>query len=106
LGCWSAGIINFLFQLCIVCGILVAQVVAYEVRSLQYGWRLVMGLASGPGLLFTIGVLLLPETPHWLLQAGRDEEAHRVLAHVRSTENIDEEVRVLLKVADSAGSAC
>lgn len=77
-----------------------ARVVAYEVQSLQYGWRLVLGLAGLPGLLFTIGFLLLPETPHWLLQAGRDEEAKRVLANVRGTQNIDEEVRVLLQVAE------
>ena len=37
-----------------------------------------------PALLLFLGTLALPDTPNSLLERGREEEAHRVLARVRA----------------------
>jgi MFS transporter, SP family, xylose:H+ symportor len=37
------------------------------------------GLGFIPSFFFVIGVLWLPESPRWLLKAGREDEAHKVL---------------------------
>lgn len=82
-------------QLTIVIGILLAQVLNwYLVRDLpanatdafikdswfgQQGWRWMFGLTAVPALLFFIGLFLVPESPRWLAQSGRMEEARKVL---------------------------
>ncbi len=40
--------------------------------------------AAAPALLLFLGTLALPDTPNSLLERGREEEAHRVLARVRA----------------------
>ena len=37
-----------------------------------------------PALLLFLGSLALPDTPNSLLERGHEEEAHRVLARVRT----------------------
>ncbi|XP_072526538.1 solute carrier family 2 member 13b isoform X2 [Salminus brasiliensis] len=55
------------------------------------GWRYIMGLSSVPAVLQFVGFLFLPESPRWLLQKGRSQQARKVLTHIRATENVDEE---------------
>lgn len=50
------------------------------------GWRLSLAGAAAPALLLFLGSLALPDTPNSLLERGREEEAHRVLARVRTKE--------------------
>ena len=52
--------------------------------SLARGWRLSLAGAAAPALLLFLGSLALPDTPNSLLERGREEEAHRVLARVRT----------------------
>ncbi len=40
--------------------------------------------AAAPALLLFLGTLALPDTPNSLLERGREDEAHRVLARVRA----------------------
>jgi len=97
-------------QLTIVVGILVAQLVNWWlVRDLgasiesalgpnatalakdefirnswfgQSGWRWMFGLTSLPSLLFFAGMLLVPESPRWLLQRGRTPDARTTLTRI------------------------
>ena len=48
------------------------------------GWRLSLAGAAAPALLLFLGSLALPDTPNSLLERGREAEAHRVLARVRT----------------------
>uniref|UniRef100_A0A669D1W5 Proton myo-inositol cotransporter n=1 Tax=Oreochromis niloticus TaxID=8128 RepID=A0A669D1W5_ORENI len=57
----------------------------------QDGWRYMLGLSSLPSVLQFFGFIFLPESPRWLLQKGRSQEARQVLSQIRGGQNIDEE---------------
>ena len=50
-----------------------------------------LGLSIVPAVLQFIGFFFLPESPRWLLQKGRSQEARRVLSRIRGGRNADEE---------------
>lgn len=50
------------------------------------------GLAAIPAGLLFVGMLFQPESPHWLISSGREEEGRRVLGRYREADEIDEEV--------------
>jgi sugar porter (SP) family MFS transporter len=67
-------------QLTIVIGILVTSLVNYTLRnSGDDAWRWMFGLGFIPSFLFFIGALWLPESPRWLVKAGKDAKAGMVL---------------------------
>jgi sugar porter (SP) family MFS transporter len=41
-----------------------------------------LGLAAIPGMLLAVGMLLMPESPRWLVRRGRRAEAQAVLARI------------------------
>ena len=67
-------------QLTIVIGILVTNLVNYTLAdSGPEAWRWMFGLGVIPSALFLAGVIWLPESPRWLVKAGKDDEAKAVL---------------------------
>lgn len=67
-------------QLTIVFGILITNLVNYMLAdSGPDAWRWMFGLGAVPSILFFLGVLWLPESPRWLVKAGRQEQAKKVL---------------------------
>ncbi|RYY53255.1 MAG: MFS transporter [Chitinophagaceae bacterium] len=70
-------------QLTVVIGILITNLVNYFLADNgPDAWRWMFGLGFIPSALFFAGVFWLPESPRWLLKAGRDEQAAKVLAKV------------------------
>ncbi len=70
-------------QLTIVIGILITNLVNYSLRnSGTEAWRWMFGLGVIPSTLFVIGVLWLPESPRWLLQAGKRDKAQKILSKI------------------------
>ncbi|XP_024911734.1 proton myo-inositol cotransporter-like isoform X2 [Cynoglossus semilaevis] len=55
------------------------------------GWRYMLGLSCLPAVLQFVGFLFLPESPRWLLQKGRSQEAQQVLSQIRGGQNVDDE---------------
>jgi sugar porter (SP) family MFS transporter len=67
-------------QLTIVIGILITNLVNYSLSN--YGddaWRWMFGLGVVPSTLFFLGSLGLPESPRWLIKAGKKEQALTIL---------------------------
>ena len=85
---WTVSI----FQLAITVGILLAYVVDYAFAASQ-GWRWMLGLAVVPAAIFAIGMILLPESPRWLVKNGHREEARKVLGRIRTSAAADAEMK-------------
>ena len=70
------------FQLSIVIGILAAYLsnaligMSSDAPEL---WRVKLGVAAAPACLFIMLLLLIPDSPRWLLQQGRAEEARAAI---------------------------
>ncbi|KAJ1924836.1 hypothetical protein IWQ60_004945 [Tieghemiomyces parasiticus] len=47
-------------------------------------WRIPFGLQMVPAVLLIIGILLMPFSPRWLVDHGKDAQALQVLARLRS----------------------
>lgn len=77
----ARGRLVSLNQMAIVTGILAAYVVSWFLAGEELSsWRWMFASAAFPSLLFLVALLLVPESPRWLIQNGRIEEALRVLA--------------------------
>lgn len=89
------GAIVSLNQLCITVGILVSYLVGFALASFPHGWRWMLGLGALPGVILTVGMLILPESPRWLAGHGRTEDAGDVLQRLRGTADVSEELGIL-----------
>lgn len=71
----SRGRLVALFQFNIVLGILIAYVANYLLRDIggDDAWRWMLGWVTVPSLLFALAVLVIPESPRWLLVKKGDE---------------------------------
>ena len=70
-------------QLTIVIGILFTNLINYSLRNIGGdAWRWMFGLGFIPSALFFIGALWLPESPRWLVKAGKEAIASRILAKI------------------------
>lgn len=46
------------------------------------GWRWMFGVTAVPSVLFLLGMLIVPESPRWLVKNGHPEKATRILAKI------------------------
>jgi sugar porter (SP) family MFS transporter len=79
------GALTGLFQFNIVFGILLAYVSNFLVQELAGGadlWRLKLGIAGLPAILFALLMYTIPQSPRWLSQRGRMAEAKASLERV------------------------
>jgi SP family xylose:H+ symportor-like MFS transporter len=74
-------------QLTVVIGILITNLVNYYLADKgAEAWRWMFGLGAIPSLIFLFGVVWLPESPRWLIKAGRMAEAEKVLNKIGPPE--------------------
>ncbi|RDA84951.1 hypothetical protein CP532_1742 [Ophiocordyceps camponoti-leonardi (nom. inval.)] len=76
--------------------ITLGQVVAYVVGWLlstyaarDSGWRWMVGLGAAPALLQAAVIVLMPETPRWLVKVGRSEDARMVVQRIEPASTGD-----------------
>jgi len=92
-------------QLTIVMGILVTNIINYFLAAKGIdAWRWMFGLGVVPSLFFLAGVLFLPESPRWLINAGRLTEATKILDRIGSARYVSETLAALGKITPVAGS--
>lgn len=87
------GRLGSLFQLGIVLGIFVTlfinagiQARGDAVWNTTHGWRWMLGAELAPALLLLGLLFVAPESPRWLIQSGRDDEARRILESVAAPD--------------------
>ena len=77
------GTLVSLNQLAIVVGILSAYLVSWQLARLgESSWRWMLGVAAIPAIAFLFGLLLIPESPRWLISIGRHDQGELVLARI------------------------
>lgn len=81
----SRGRLVGFFQFNVVLGILVAYFSNYLIGLAGLGeaeWRWKLGVSAVPALLFFFMLFSIPQSPRWLVQRGRMEEARDVLTRI------------------------
>ena len=56
-------------------------------------WRIMFGVCALPAIALFFGMLRMPESPRWLVEKGRDDDALAVLKTVRSEDRALAELR-------------
>ena len=91
-------------ELAIVAGQFAAFVVNYVLLAtlghVTGLWRVMFGVCALPAIALFFGMLRMPESPRWLVEKGRDEEALAVLKTVRSEDRALAELREVENVAE------
>ncbi|KAI9277178.1 sugar transporter [Phascolomyces articulosus] len=78
-------------QFCIILGISIAFWVTYGSYYLyeDKAWRVPLGVQLIPTLIFGVALFLVPQSPRYLVQKHRDEEALKVLSMIRGDGTIE-----------------
>jgi MFS family permease len=96
------GRLGTLFQLGIVTGIFltlfvnkVIQGMGDQVWNIAYGWRWMLGMEVVPAAAFLALLFAVPESPRWLAQRGRENEARGILEKVGGAEHAQSEMAAI-----------
>ncbi|MBQ8661041.1 MAG: sugar porter family MFS transporter [Alphaproteobacteria bacterium] len=76
------GALVSLNQLAITVGIVLSYLIDGVFAKVEHGWRYMMGVGVVPALLLAAGMLLVPETPRWLISRGHAEKAKEALRRI------------------------
>lgn len=89
-------------QFAIVIGILFTNVINYFLSaSGEDSWRWMFGSGAIPSLLFLGGIFFLPESPLWLITAGRQQKAMAVLNKIGDASYAQRAMAQMLKTSAS-----
>lgn len=90
-------------QLTIVMGILITNLVNYNLRNIgEDAWRWMFGLGVIPSVLFLIGASWLPESPRWLVKAGQMAKAQSILSKIGGTDFANESLSSIQRSLEGA----
>jgi sugar porter (SP) family MFS transporter len=89
-------------QLAIVLGILIAFISNYLIANAGYSfltdqnqWRYMLAAALIPSVIFFVLLLLVPESPRWLLLKDRHAHARKIFGRIYDQEGADNEVALV-----------
>ena len=64
-----------------------------------------LGVAAIPAIVRFIAFFFLPESPRWLVGAGKVSKAENVLQKLRGTQNVDRELQDIREDLEQSSSA-
>lgn len=89
-------------QLTIVLGQVVTHFENYLLRGNgPESWRWMFGLGAIPSFLFMLGVLILPESPRFLIRIGKEKEARKVLGRIGDRTFTEDTVAAIRNTSDN-----
>lgn len=77
----SRGALTCFPEIFINVGILIGYIANYALAGLptHLNWRVMIGLGAVPPLFLGVAVLMMPESPRWLVMKNRNDDAMKVL---------------------------
>ena len=80
-------------QLTIVLGQVITHFENFKLREIgPDAWRWMFGLGMIPSALFLIGVFFVPESPRWLLRAGREDSSRKILERIGDSNFVNKTI--------------
>jgi SP family arabinose:H+ symporter-like MFS transporter len=93
------GALMVVNQLAIVLGAFAANlttfVIARHIGSNAECWRWIFASAGVPATIFLLGLIIIPDSPRWLLMKGREAQARRVLARIGGSQHAEQTVQII-----------
>lgn len=84
-------------------GILVSYITNQLIASMAFdaglSWRIMLGLGMLPAVVLFGGIIFMPESPRWLVEKDREQEARSILSRVRNGTNIDAEMKDIMQMS-------
>jgi len=99
------GLLVSLNQLAIVSGILLSYSVNYLLTGAgPANWRWMFASAALPSIAFFLTVLFIPESPRWLMQKGRQQEAQHFLTRIVGPQAAAREIAAIrVAISEESG---
>ena len=96
------GLQSGLLQWFLSWGFLVAQWLGFGFEKINGSiqWRFPLAFQCVPALILVIGIFFLQESPRWLVEQDRHDEARRVLQKLRSDGSLEQEQFVELELKE------
>lgn len=88
---WRGGLVS-LNQLAITIGIMCSYFINYAFVHIDGSWRWMFLIGILPAILLGLGMLLLPESPRWLVKKNKEEKAKATLQYLRHSQNVEHEL--------------
>ena len=85
LGVMAAQIVNWLIARPTPPGVAIDQI-PWDSWNVQSAWRWMFGVTAIPACIFFLAMMLVPESPRWLLKKGRGGPARKVLSKIGGPE--------------------
>jgi len=96
----NRGTLVSMNQLAIVVGIVASYIVSWKLAFLgDVSWRWMLGVAAIPSLAFFFGLLVIPESPRWLIGHGQREKGEKVLTRIFGAQEAASQVRLVEEAA-------
>lgn len=70
----------------------------------DHAWRSIFWMCLTPGIVFTVGAMLLAESPRWLARRGDIEQARTALLRTRPADEAEAELRDIQQALKPAAS--
>src|SRR5271155_2710377 len=87
------GLLVSVNQVAVVTGILLSYSVNYGLAGAgAANWRWMFASAAVPSVFFLLALLFVPESPRWLVQKGRENEAERILSRIKGRKTAHAEI--------------
>jgi sugar porter (SP) family MFS transporter len=98
----NRGTLVSLNQLAIVIGILAAYIINWQLAKLgDSSWRWMLAVAAIPSIAFLLGLLIIPESPRWLIGKGRGREGEQILTRIFGAQAAREQAQAIQHAAAS-----
>lgn len=104
----NRGRLVSIYQFAVVTGIFVTFFINLTIEGLgddawdiAYAWRWMLGFGIAPGVIYLLLLLLIPETPRWLMKQNQEVRALEVLERMNGKEAAKSDLQEILNLKEN-----